>query len=116
MEFINTLDISCAGGVTIPSGVAGVIHLIVVLIQVAVPIMLIIWGMIDFAKATIGGDEDKIKAGQKLFVKRIIAAILVFLVVTITQLVIGAVASVGGTGNDANNAWQCANSIINGEK
>ena len=112
---LNLLDITC-GGITVPSGVAGVIHLIVVLIQVAVPILLIIWGMVDFAKATIGGDEDKIKAGQKIFIKRLIAAILVFLVVTITQLVVGAVASVGGTGNDATNAWSCASQIISGEK
>lgn len=112
MDFVNTLT-TCAG-VEIPDGVVGVVHLIIVLIQVVVPILLIIWGMVDFAKATIGGDEDKIKAGQKLFIKRLIAAILVFLVVTITQLVVSAVSSVGGTGNNASSAWECASAIING--
>ena len=29
---------------------------------IGVPILLIIWGMLDFAKSVIGGDEDKIKA------------------------------------------------------
>lgn len=114
MEMINLLagDVRC-GSVTIPGGIAGVVSLIVFLIQVVVPILLIIWGMLDFAKSVIGGDEDKIKAGQKIFIKRLIAAIIVFLVITITQLVISMVASVGGTGNDANSAWNCAKSLIN---
>lgn len=113
---INVLDY-CTGlgtGFAVPEGVGNMIHLIVLLIQVAVPIMLIIWGMIDFAKATIGGDEDSIKKGQKVFMKRFIAAIIVFLIVTITQLVITAVGSVGGEGNSANSAWSCAKEIISG--
>ncbi len=99
----------------IPAGVGNLIHLIVVIIQIAVPILLIIWGMIDFAKATVGGDEDKIKAGQKTFMKRFIAALVVFLIVTIVQLVVSAIASVGGEGNEAQNAWDCASQIITGK-
>ena len=52
------------GEAGIPTGIGNVVHLVVVAIQVVVPILLIIWGMIDFAKAIIGQDEDKIKAGQ----------------------------------------------------
>ena len=68
MEFFNVLasDVTC-GSVTIPGGIAGVVGLIIFAIQVVVPILLIIWGMLDFAKSVIGGDEDKIKAGQKIF-------------------------------------------------
>lgn len=119
MEFINVLeDVSCTIGgsiVTIPEGIAGIVHLIVVMIQVVVPILLIIWGMIDFAKAVIGGDEDKIKAGQKTFIKRLIAAVVVFLVITITQLLINLVASAtGGDDSTATTAWSCAKDLING--
>ena len=77
--------------------------------------MLIIWGMIDFAKSTIGGSEDDIKKGQKVFVKRLIAAIIVFLIITVTQLIITTVGTAtkdeGGT-SDAGNAWKCACKII----
>lgn len=110
MELINML--ATCESFTIPSTITKLVHLIIVLIQVVVPILLIIWGMIDFAKAVIGGDEDKVKAGQKIFIKRLIAAILVFLVVTIVQLLINAVASIG---TDANSAWDCASQIIKGE-
>ena len=99
----------------IPEGIGNVVHLIVVAIQIVVPILLIIWGMIDFAKAIIGQDEDKIKAGQKTFIKRLIAAVVVFLIVTIVQLAITLAASVGGEGNDAGTVWGCAKSLINGQ-
>ena len=99
----------------IPAGIGNVVHLIVVAIQIVVPILLIIWGMIDFAKAIIGQDEDKIKAGQKTFIKRLIAAVVVFLIVTIVQLAINLAASIGGEGNDSGTAWSCAKELINGE-
>lgn len=117
MNLINTLDY-CAellNGNGIPDGIGNLIHLVVVAFQVVVPILLIIWGMLDFAKAVIGQDEDKIKAGQKTFIRRLIAAVIVFLVVTIVQLVINLAGSIGGEGNDAQSAWSCAKSLINGK-
>ena len=117
MNLISTLDY-CTGIIGtggIPEGIGNVVHLIVVAIQVVVPILLIIWGMLDFAKAIIGQDEEKIKAGQKTFIKRLIAAVVVFLVVTIVQLVINLAASIGGEGNDANSAWSCARELISGK-
>lgn len=72
---------------------ATLIHTIIQLIQIAIPIMLIIWGMLDLGKAVIASKEDEIKAAQKLLIKRVIAAVLVFLVVTIVTLVLNIVAS-----------------------
>lgn len=106
--------ITC-GTIEIPDTVAGLIRTAIFIIQVVVPILLILWGMLDFAKGIIGQDEDKIKAGQKKFIQRLIAAIIVFLIVTIVQLVITAVGNLQGEGNQANSAWQCAKSIINGK-
>lgn len=120
MNLVNTLEY-CQGVIGdqgIPNGIGNAVHMIVVAIQVVVPILLIIWGMIDFAKAIIGQDEDKIKAGQKLFIKRLIAAILVFLIVTIVQLLINVAASVAegdGSGTDVNSVWTCAKSLISGQ-
>lgn len=123
LNLVNTLNyctniIQAAEGAEggIPTGIGNVVHLIVVAIQVVVPILLIIWGMIDFAKAIIGQDEDKIKAGQKTFIKRLIAAVVVFLIVTIVQLAINLAASIGGEGNDAGSAWKCAKCLINGDE
>lgn len=115
MNYINMLAVDCKiAGATIPAGVAGVVHLVVVGIQVVVPILLIIFGMLDFAKAIIGQDEKEIKAKQQIFIKRLIAAVLVFLIVTIVQLVINVVGSIGDENAESDTAWSAAKCLING--
>lgn len=80
------------------------------LLQLVVPIILIIMGSIDLTKAIIqadvaGRDHDlKITVGK--FVKRIFAAILMFFVTTIVNVVIGRIASTGANPN-ANNWKSC---------
>lgn len=101
------------GGTGVPAPIAKIVHTGVLVIQIVVPILLIIWGMLDFAKGVMGQEEDKIKAGQKKFIQRLIAAVIVFLIVATVNFVINMVGSLGG--NDANSAWKCARDLINGE-
>ena len=56
-------------------------------IKVVVPIMLIVIGMVDLAKAVTEKSEDKIKEAQQKLIKRAIAAVLVFLVVSLVGVV-----------------------------
>lgn len=55
-------------------------------IKVVVPIILIVVGMMDLAKAVTEKSDDKIKAAQNGLIKKAIAAVLVFLVITIVTL------------------------------
>ena len=66
-------------------------------IKVVVPLLLIISGMITMAKAVMEKDEKKIKDAQNLLIKKVIAAVIVYLVITVTKVVIGLVAT-GGLG------------------
>lgn len=84
------------------------IHNIVVLIKIAVPIVLVILGMLDFAKGVIASKEDEIKKGQQTFIKRVISAFIVFFVITIVQLLMSFISS------DDGGIWSCANQILNG--
>ena len=113
MNLVNVLagDIPC-GDIMVPGAISQLIRSGIFIIQVVVPILLILWGMLDFAKGVMGSDEDKIKEGQKKFIQRLIAAVIVFLVVVIVQLVITTVGSVAG--DDAGNAWSCASRLISG--
>lgn len=117
MNLVNSLayctNLVSSGG--IPDAVGNVVHLFFIIIQIVAPVLLILWGAMDFVKGVVAQDEDKIKAGQKKFIQRIIAAVIVFLIVTIVQLVINVVGSVGGEGNDSENVWTCAKSLINGK-
>lgn len=85
------------------------IHNIIMIIKIAVPIVLIIFGMIDLGKGVVASKEDEIKKGQSSFIKRLIAGIIVFFMVSISQLVIGIIDKESGGG-----FWSCANKIMNG--
>ena len=67
-------------------------------------------GMWDLGKAVMAQKEDEIKKGQQMFIKRLVAAALVFLVFFIVQLVIGVVAST----SDDNDVWNCTKCMIQG--
>ena len=55
-------------------------------IQIFVPIILIIIGMLDFAKAVTEKDDGKIKDAEKKLINRAIAAVLVFLVIFLVSI------------------------------
>lgn len=95
-------------GVVIPGTIPYLVSAIVTIIKVVVPILLIIFGMLDLGKAVIASKEDEIKKGQSIFIKRIVAAVIVFLVIQIVQVVIGFVSS-----RDA-NVMKCFNCFVNG--
>ncbi len=91
MELLQVLDkfkdvTQC--GFTIPGKLAYVVSLIIMLIQYGVPLLLIIFGMLDLGKAVIASKEDEIKKGQQMFIKRLIAAVIVFFVVAVVKLVV----------------------------
>lgn len=94
-----------------------VIGFIVKAIWIGVPILLIIYGMIDLGKAVIASKEDEVKKATKAFTKRFMYAIGVFLVVWLVQFVLSTVTTVAGS--DAVNyneaSWKaCWCKISNG--
>ena len=66
---------------------------IILAIQIVVPLLLIISGMITMAQAVMKQKDEEIKKAQNLLVKKIIAAVICFLVIAITKLVVGLVVS-----------------------
>ena len=60
-------------------------------------------------ETVIAAKEDEIKKGQQTFIKRAIAAIIVFFVIQIVQIIVRFV-----SGNDQNIA-SCFNCFINGK-
>lgn len=87
---------------------------IVKTIWIGVPILLIVFGMIDLGKAVIASKEDEVKKATKAFGKRFLYAVAVFLVVWIVQLVLSTAASIGEGAVDYNEAsWKaCWNKIV----
>lgn len=107
--------VTCLEDVKINAFFPDVVHLIINIIRIGVPIVLIILGMMDMFKAMTAQKEDEIKKAQGLFVKRLVAGVLVFLVFVIVELLFSVLSSFSGTGAD-DNIWDCAQCFIKGSE
>ncbi len=65
----------------------GAIKTVFTLIQVAIPAVLIILGTIDMFKAMTSGDEKKTKEARTTFIKRLIYAVVAFLIPFIVRVI-----------------------------
>ena len=121
-ELLNILDTATenttlCGGIAVPNEIFNLTALIIRAIKIVVPILLIIWGMLDFAKSIIAKKEEDIKKYRSAFIGRVISAALVFLVIVIVQLAVNLVDGVekqSSDGETIGDAWSCSKKFING--
>lgn len=78
-----------------------VVKKILLLIQIAVPIMLLIWGSVGFIRLVINPDE---KSGVKKIVNKFLAAVFVFMIPVIMNVVMGML----GEKTNFSNCWNQA--------
>lgn len=79
------------------------------IIQIGIPILLIVMGTIDFGKAVSSSDDKNIKEAGNKFLKRCIAAVAVFFVVTIVNLLMGMFSKTSyGKQADWQKCWEAA--------
>lgn len=69
--------------------VMGLIKFILNVIRFVIPVILIIMGSFDLFRAVTAGKEEDIKKKQSIFIKRLIAGVIVFLVPTIIYILMG---------------------------
>lgn len=114
-SYCNTNDliyIACGDAVDIPRQAPKVFSSVYTVFQLGVPIVLIITSIITLIGAITANSEDVMnKAKGKLF-KKMIAAILVFLVMTISKFIISLVPVEEG-GADMDNLTACLDCFLN---
>lgn len=96
VNLFNILTGATNGASTICDGlqpVMRIVGIVILGIKIVVPIILIIVGMIDLAKAVTEKNEDNIKKAQQALIKKAIAAVLVFLVVSIVTVLMTLIGS-----------------------
>lgn len=103
-------DVIC-GDIQIDYVVPKFVSLVVNIIKFLVPVIIIIFGILDLFKASTANDEKVMKEAQKKLISRIIYAVLVFFVVAIVQFVFKTLSKAG----DESNATSCISCFINGE-
>ena len=101
--------VSCGPLHNIPARLPFIISMIYNILKIAVPIVIVIFGMIDLLKAVIAQKDDEIKKGQHTFIKRLIAGAIVFFVMVIVQLVVSVVAD----STDQDNIMSCMGCFLN---
>lgn len=115
---LEITQVTLCDGVLIPNQLFNTVSLIVRLIQIAVPILLIIFGMMDFAKSVVAKSEDDVKKYRKNFTSRLISAVVVFLIVWIVQLAVSLISTVEDQTNEQgqtiSDIWSCSKKFING--
>ena len=95
--------------VFIDDQIAYIVKCIIIILQIAAPVILVIMGSIDLIKGITSQKEDEIKSGQKVFIKRLISAAIIFFVVAIVKLIIGIAAS-----GNSESIFECVNYFIKG--
>lgn len=105
-NLVNLLEAGTVDCSALDETIIGLLRGVVTLIQIGVPIILIIMGMMDMGKAVASQKEDEIKKSQSLLIKRIIYAVVVFLIIAIVKFVLSFV------GDTASEALECIKTIF----
>ena len=90
-SWLNGEKVSCGNIGQIPAKGPEIVHMFILIAQIAVPIILVILGMIDLAKGIMSQKEDDIKKGQKTFVSRLVMGAVMFFIVALVKLLVGIV-------------------------
>lgn len=101
---------SCGSTSDIPLALPIFIHNIISIIKILIPVLLIILGMLDFGKAVASNDEKTMNESKNKFVKRIIGAVAIFLVVAVTQFIFKAINI-----KNSNDIISCINCFVNND-
>lgn len=104
--------VACGESTDIPASLPVLSSNLINAVKIAVPIILIIMGMIDFFKATVASDEKAMNESKQKFIKRAIAAVVVFLVIAIVQLSFNFLSNYNDIGG---NITSCMNCFLNND-
>lgn len=112
--------VQCGDAFDIPHEVPSLISFLVNLLKIATPIILIMVSIISLLKALAASSEDEIKKAQKSLTRKIIAAVMVFFVISIVQYIVMLVAdnttksSVNGK-VETDNISNCLSCFLNND-
>lgn len=116
LELLKNVSFTSVCGLTSDAVlIANIFHSVIVVIKIFIPIALIVFGMLDLGRAVMSNDEKIMKEAQGKLIKRFIYAVLVFLIVTLVQTVIGFISNSGASVIDDDvNVQACINCFVNG--
>lgn len=87
-----------------------IVGYVVMIVKIVIPILLIVFGMLDVGKSVIASKPDEVTKNLKSFAMRCVAAVLIFFIPSIVSVLINAVAGTKaddkvGDNEKANQNW-----------
>lgn len=98
MENAGTTVASGIGFCAKTANIWQIVGYVLLVFKIAIPILLIVFGIIDLGKAVIASKEDEIKKATGSLVRRAIAAVVIFLLPTIVTFIMGLVTDFANSG------------------
>jgi Na+/proline symporter len=80
---------------------------IITIFKIAIPLVIIIYGMIDFGKAVVAEKDDDIKKSAKTLLRRAIAGIIIFFVPAIVLWIFGQITDYSSTSGSFETCQNC---------
>jgi len=85
------------------------LHTILTIARIVIPLIIIIVGSVNFAKASLDGAEDVLKKNSQIFIKQLFIGILVFFIPTIVSIFVSFIDDAFIGGGSLDNCISCFN-------
>lgn len=88
MKFVKITISSCEDLFKGAEDLLDMIKSVITIVKIAIPLILIVTGTMDFAQAIFSSNEDGIKKAQSKFTKRVIMAVVIFLIPSVLKVLL----------------------------
>ena len=92
-----------------------IVGYVFLILKIVIPILLIIFGVIDFSKAAISGKDDETKKSLTSLMWRAISAVVIFFIPTIVGLIMGLISNFSDSGAQS-DFKVCQKCLVNPKK
>lgn len=89
----------------------GIVGWLVMILKIVIPLLLIIFGMLDLGKAVIASDDKAINKAVTTLLHRFIAGVIVFFVPTLVIALFNAFTGINASANG--NYGRCVKCVLN---
>lgn len=95
----------------LPKVVVGILRQVYNVLMIAIPAGIVLFGTIDFLKASMAKDDKAATTNATIFIKRLVSGALALFVFALVKMVFTIIGNV----NEASQAFACASDILGGK-
>lgn len=116
LTLVDDITIGTENGFcTATANIWQILGYVLLVFKIVIPLLLILFGIIDLGKAVIASKDDEIKKATGSLVKRAIASVVIFLLPTIVTFVIGIISDFKDTAKEDYNVCKACISSPGGD-